>query len=37
VNSTLKVMTTAMIGVSIGRVTCQNCCHGVAPSIDEAS
>src|SRR5262245_59724556 len=37
VNSTLNVITTAMIGVSIGSVTCQNCCHGVAPSIEAAS
>src|SRR5437868_13966658 len=37
VNSTEKVMTTAMIGVNRGRVTFQNCCEGVAPSIEEAS
>src|SRR5258708_36020707 len=37
VKSTLKVITTAMIGVSSGSVTFQNCCQGVAPSIDEAS
>src|SRR3979490_542432 len=37
VNSTLKVITTAMIGVRSGSVTFQNCCQGVAPSIEEAS
>jgi hypothetical protein len=37
VNSTEKVITTAMIGVSSGSVTWRNCCHGVAPSIAEAS
>src|SRR6185436_4269358 len=37
VKSTLKVITTAMIGVSSGSVTFQNCCQGVAPSIEEAS
>src|ERR1700693_332976 len=37
VKSTEKVITTAMIGVSSGSVTFQNCCQGVAPSIEEAS
>ena len=37
VNSTENVMTTAMIGVSIGSVTCQNFCHSVAPSSAAAS
>src|SRR3979409_92841 len=37
VKSTLKVITTAMIGVSSGSVTFQNCCQGVAPSIEDAS
>ena len=37
VNSTEKVITTAMIGVSSGSVTRQNRCHGVAPSMAAAS
>jgi hypothetical protein len=37
VNSTEKVMTTAMIGVSSGSVTWRNCCQRVAPSIADAS
>ena len=36
-NNTEKVITTAMIGVSIGSVTYQNFCHGLAPSSDAAS
>ena len=37
VNSTEKVSTTARIGISIGRVTCQKRCHALAPSIIAAS
>ena len=32
VNKTENVITTAMMGVSSGRVTKRNCCHGDAPS-----
>ena len=32
-----NVMVTAMMGVSKGKVTCQNCCQGVAPSMADAS
>ena len=37
VSSTEKVMTTAMIGDSIGSVTNRNRCHGPAPSSVAAS
>ena len=37
VNSTEKVITTAMIGVSSGSVTCRKRCQGVAPSSVAAS